>query len=486
MYEEYFGLAGPPFKLNPDPKFFFGSRSHNKAMAYLHYGLKQAEGFIVITGAVGAGKTMLIGHLLDQLNASSVNAAQLLTSNIEPDELVNQILSAFRIEPEDKTRTGQLEAFEDYLFDQLNRGRRVLLIVDEAQNLPRRTLEELRMLSNMDYDGTPLFQVFLVGQPEFRTALQEEKLEQLKQRIIASYHLEGLSKEECREYIVHRLGVVGWQDDPAFCEHAFDAIYAETEGRPRRINTLANRLMLFCALEKRHEITAGTVQEVIAEMRDEKLGRRTADEEAPARKAAPAVAEHSVNEEAPRKKATPGRKRKSATTKTSGAPPETPVEIAVTKAHAKMKKGEADAMAEDERQETSERADPAATAPQSGSILDRVRARRERAHDDIGENAPTEATLNDVATAIAAASAGEGANAEVESRTPPRNDDWRKGLARSVNQARDELKDANAGIKKLQQTVATDAKRHDKGREKAIANLTRAETMLSEIREARR
>ncbi len=130
MYEEYFSLSGAPFKLNPDPRFFFGSRSHNKAMAYLHYGLKQAEGFIVITGPVGAGKSMLIGHLLDQLNTSNVVAAHLLTSNVKPDELLGHILSAFRIESETEGRAGQLAAFEDFLFDQLNRGRRALLVMD--------------------------------------------------------------------------------------------------------------------------------------------------------------------------------------------------------------------------------------------------------------------------------------------------------------------------------------------------------------------
>ncbi|MEM9495614.1 MAG: XrtA/PEP-CTERM system-associated ATPase [Pseudomonadota bacterium] len=271
MYEEYFGLSGAPFKLSPDPKFFFGSRSHNKAMAYLHYGLKQAEGFIVITGPVGAGKSMLIGHLLDQLNRSNVVAAHLLTSNVEPSELLSHILSAFRIAPEGKGRAGELEAFEDYLFDQLNRGRRVLLILDEAQNLPHNTLEELRMLSNIDYDGTPLFQVFLVGQPEFRDTLAADNMEQLKQRVIASYHLEDLSQDETREYIEHRLSVAGWKNDPSFTPEAYELVHDETKGRPRRINTLCNRLMLYCSIEKRNDVDADVVRTVIAELEDEQL-----------------------------------------------------------------------------------------------------------------------------------------------------------------------------------------------------------------------
>ncbi|MBT8472958.1 MAG: AAA family ATPase, partial [Marinicaulis sp.] len=178
MYEEHFGLSGSPFRLNPDPNFYFGSESHNKAIAYLHYGLKQAEGFIVITGPIGAGKSMVISHLIDQLDQSNVIAAELLTSNIEPSELLRHILSSFRVEAAGEGRAAELEAFEDYLFDQLNAGRRALLIVDEAQNLPHETLEELRMLSNIDYEGTPLFQVFLVGQPEFRKTMAADEMEQ--------------------------------------------------------------------------------------------------------------------------------------------------------------------------------------------------------------------------------------------------------------------------------------------------------------------
>ena len=277
MYESHFGFTASPFKLNPDPKFFFGSRSHNKAMAYLHYGLKQAEGFIVVTGPVGSGKTMVIGQLLDQLNVSNVVAAQLITSNIDPDELLSQILSAFRIEPESQGRTGELEAFEDYLFDQLNRGKRVLLIVDEAQNLPFKTLEELRMLSNIDYDGTPLFQVFLVGQPEFRETMQSAELEQLRQRVIASYHLESLEAEELREYILHRLSIAGWRGRPNFEDDAFEEILMATNGLPRRINTLTNRLLLYCALEKKDTINAEIVTIVKNELEAEKLAARGED-----------------------------------------------------------------------------------------------------------------------------------------------------------------------------------------------------------------
>ncbi len=439
MYEEYFQLSGAPFKLNPDPRYFFGSRSHNKAMAYLHYGLKQAEGFIVITGPVGAGKTMLIGHLLDQLNRSNIVAAQLLTSNVSPDERLGHILSAFRIAPEGEGRTGQLEAFEDYLFDQLNRGRRVLLIMDEAQNLPRETLEELRMLSNIDYDGTPLFQVFLVGQPEFREAMSAPNMEQLKQRVIASYHLENLTREETQEYILHRLAVAGWSEDPVFTADGIDAIFVETEGRPRRINTLCTRLMLYCALERRHEVNACAVETVVSEIREEQINdtecnSQTADETG-------------VGEQ------------------NGGAA--VPIERALSKVK-------------------TPKAMKAPTVDGVGNVFDRLRAKR---------STPQPATLEDVASAIAAASAGEklnnGAGDDVDAfdATPASSKakgGWRKTVARSIDEARGELKQAHASMQRVRSSLDEADDKRDESREAISASLSRAETLLDEIRSALR
>jgi general secretion pathway protein A len=437
MYEEYFQLSGAPFKLNPDPRYFFGSRSHNKAMAYLHYGLKQAEGFIVITGPVGAGKTMLIGHLLDQLNRSNIVAAQLLTSNVGPDELLGHILSAFRIAPEGEGRTGQLEAFEDYLFDQLNRGRRVLLIMDEAQNLPRETLEELRMLSNIDYDGTPLFQVFLVGQPEFREAMSAPNMEQLKQRVIASYHLENLTREETQEYILHRLAVAGWSEDPVFTADGIDAIFVETEGRPRRINTLCTRLMLYCALERRHEVNAAAVETVVSEMHEEQSND----------------AQH--NDQTAKETSARVPKDDAAV----------PIERALSKAKApKVMK---------------------APAADGANMFDRLRAKR---------SVPQPATLEDVASAIAAASMGEKHNngagdTDAFDATPASlksKGGWRKTVARSIDEARGELKQAHASMQRVRNSLDEADDKRDQSREAISTSLSRAETLLDEIRSALR
>ena len=469
MYEEFFRLSDSPFRLNPDPRFFYGSRSHNKAMAYLHYGLKQAEGFIVITGPVGAGKSMVIGHLLDQLNSSNVIAANLLTSNIEPDELLGQILSAFRIEPEGEGRTGQIEAFEDYLFDQLNRGRRVLLIIDEAQNLPFKTLEELRMLSNFDYEGTPLFQVFLVGQPEFRTIMEQPNMEQLRQRVIASYHLENLSDEETRDYIMHRLSVAGWREDPCFSDGAFAAIYEETTGLPRRINTLCNRLMLYCSLEKAHEVTAEIVATVCAELREEKLeSHKAADALPPVEKVEPAPAE---------KSATKSKEPKRDTKATSD-------DVVVSLDSAREKPAaKTDSAQNDDKKKSPPAAAPAALSS-SSSVLDRLRARKPQVEER------HEATLTDVASAIAAVS--ETGPIETHASDAPEpgaaanaaESPGRKSLIKSIEETREELKRANANVITLNRAVSESSERRADRRRRIAESLERAENLLIDMREA--
>lgn len=494
MYEEYFRLSDAPFRLSPDPRFFYGSRSHNKAMAYLHYGLKQAEGFIVITGPVGAGKSMIIGHLLDQLNASNVVAANLLTSNVEPQDLLSQILSAFRIEPESEGRTGEIEAFEDYLFDQLNRGRRVLLIIDEAQNLPFKTLEELRMLSNIDYEGTPLFQVFLVGQPEFRAMIESDRLEQLRQRVIASYHLENLSLEETHDYILHRLSVVGWEDDPTFADDAFKIIYEESTGLPRRINTICNRVMLYCSLEEAHEVTGDIVKTVCDELREEKLAAKKAAD------AVPPVTKIDEEESPAQAEAkSPAEKSKSARKKTKPAPRKPAEdEVVVSIDSARPQNDEPAAAEKKEREDaTGKREAPASDVEQvmssSMSVLDRLRAMKAKA--DNGER--HEATLSEVATAIAAASGEKTpdsdapADAAVEQtadvlKKADESDmpQWRQAVLKSVDQTREELKEANANVVRLRRAAAETSEKRAENRRKAAENLSRAEALLQQLRKA--
>lgn len=269
MYETYYNLKVAPFKLVPDHRFFYPSKSHNKAMAYLRYGLQQGEGFIVITGDIGTGKSTLVSQLFAELDTSHILPAQIATTNIGADDALRLIISAFHIQPPSADKAALLRAFETFLVEQHKAGRRVLLVVDEAQNLPFHTLEELRMLSNFSIGGQSLFQSFLLGQPQFKTLLADPHLEQLRQRVIASYHLEPITEKETREYILHRLRLAGWVGRPAISEPAFHLIHSESGGVPRRINTLCNRLLLFGALEEREALDTDAVEAVIADLQSE-------------------------------------------------------------------------------------------------------------------------------------------------------------------------------------------------------------------------
>lgn len=269
MYESYFRLRGKPFQLNPDPAFFFGSRGHKRAMAYLEYGLHQSEGFIVITGEIGAGKTTIVRSLLEQLDPARVVAANLVSTQIDANDMLRMVAAAFGVPSRSLDKAGLLLALETFLVSVAADGRRALLVVDEAQNLTPAAVEELRMLSNFQLEDHALLQSFLVGQPEFRDIMQSGAMQQLRQRVIASYHLGPLDAQETRAYIEHRLVRVGWNRDPDFEPGAFTAIYGFTAGIPRRINTLCDRLLLGAYLAERHMIAEADVREVIDELREE-------------------------------------------------------------------------------------------------------------------------------------------------------------------------------------------------------------------------
>jgi len=276
MYIGYYGFSGKPFQLSPDPKFFFGSSTHSRALAYLRYGLSQGEGFIVITGGIGTGKTTLVKSLFGELDSSRVVAAQLVTTQLEADDLLRSVVAAFGLPYEGAGKAVLLKHFENFLLVQAQHGRRVLLIVDEAQNLPVRSLEELRMLSNFQVAETPLMQSFLLGQEEFRQTLQDPSMEQLRQRVIASCHLTPLSDTEVRPYIEHRLHVVGWRGDfPHFDESAYAAIHRYTQGVPRRVNVFCDRLLLYGFLEEMREFPETAVDAVGREMALDEQGGGT-------------------------------------------------------------------------------------------------------------------------------------------------------------------------------------------------------------------
>ena len=270
MYEAFYKLSHRPFQLSPDPRFYFGSRAHKRAMSYLRYGLNQGEGFIVITGDVGTGKTTLVRNLFAELTGDDVLAAQLVTTQLEAEDTLRMVASSFGIEHEGVSKATVLTRLERFLTEQAEQGKRVLLIVDEAQNLHPTALEELRMLSNFQVGDRPLLQSFLLGQEEFRKTLQADNMEQMRQRIIAAYHLTPLDVGETKEYIEHRLRLVGWAGDPMFTDTAYADIHRNSYGIPRRINSLCDRLLLFAFLEELHEIDETVVQQVVSELQEER------------------------------------------------------------------------------------------------------------------------------------------------------------------------------------------------------------------------
>lgn len=269
MYETFFGLTGKPFQLNPDPSFYFGSRGHKRAFAYLEYGLYQNEGFIVITGEIGAGKTTIVRSLLEQLDPGKVVAAQLVSTQLDADDLLRAVGMAFGLPVKGVDKALLLASLEAFLCKLTVEKKRALLVVDEAQNLSARAVEELRMLSNFQLGDQALLQSFLVGQPELREIMQSPQMQQLRQRVIASYHLGPLDKSETQSYIEHRLKHVGWNHNPRFDPACFDLIHALTGGVPRRVNTLCNRMLLAAFLAERHELNSSDVQAIANEILEE-------------------------------------------------------------------------------------------------------------------------------------------------------------------------------------------------------------------------
>ena len=270
MFDNFYGLTGKPFQLTPDPAFYFRSTTHRKALSYLGYGLAQGEGFIVITGEVGAGKSTLVAHLMSSIDPARLTVGQIVTSRLDEDEIVHVVAQSFGLDIDGHDKASALGAIEGFLHEEARAGRRCLLVVDESQNLSVSALEELRMLSNFQLGNHPLLQTLLLGQPEFRATLQASfDLEQLRQRVIAAHHLEPMEQGEMEPYIIHRLEKVGWSGNPAFDQRVFAELHEASGGIPRRVNQIANRLLLLGAVDERTRIDAVMLKAVLDEMAGE-------------------------------------------------------------------------------------------------------------------------------------------------------------------------------------------------------------------------
>lgn len=263
MYENFYGFRNKPFSLLPDPEFLYLSKKHHMALALLEYGLWNQASFSVITGGIGTGKTTMIRHLLNKLERNLVVG---LISNTHPSfgELLQWILLAFNLEYSGKDKVGMYKTFVDFLIREYAANRRVVLVVDEAQNMSPQALEELRMLSNINAEKDQVLQIILVGQAGLRERLRDPGLEQFAQRIAVDYHLDALDADEAQAYISHRLSVAGG-DPGLFNDDACNAIFQYSGGIPRLINLLCDTALVYGYAEQKLHIDLQLIHDVAQE-----------------------------------------------------------------------------------------------------------------------------------------------------------------------------------------------------------------------------
>jgi len=269
MFESFYGLTANPFRLSADERFRYAHKTYAKAWSYLKYALEQGEGFVLITGRPGTGKTTLIRDMLSELDSSTLLAVNLVTNQLQGEELLRMVALAFGFEAQDFNKATLLTRIGDYASELHAGGRRVIILVDEAQNLTENGLEELRLLSNLQIGNKPLFQIFLIGQEELRGLIYGRGLKIVQQRILAACRVEPMDARQVEGYIEHRLGIVGWNDDPRFEEGIFPLIQKLTRGVPREINNVMGRLLLYGALEEKHLLTVDDLRIVAQELKRE-------------------------------------------------------------------------------------------------------------------------------------------------------------------------------------------------------------------------
>lgn len=269
MYESFYKLRGKPFRLTPDPSMLFPSKGHKRAMSYLLYGFDQGEGFVMITGAVGTGKTLLIQTLLEEIKQRNIAVASIASANLDGEDILPAIASQLDLAYEGRSKEALLQDLKQHLIALSARHSHALLVVDEAQTLTPAALEMLRILSNMEQRGRALLQIFLVGQGELRRIMVDNHMEQLRQRITASFKLEPMEAAESRAYIEHRLHAVGWNNDPALAPGVFAGVHRASRGIPRKINLIMDRLLLYGYLEEVHKLDEAALKTVLDEIRDE-------------------------------------------------------------------------------------------------------------------------------------------------------------------------------------------------------------------------
>jgi general secretion pathway protein A len=264
MYEKFYEFTEKPFNITPDSKFFFPSDKHTEALNSLIYAINERRGFVVITGEIGAGKTTVIRTLLNKLDFNT-KVAMINNTHLTCKELIVELLEELEVDYTPGTKQKLLSQLNTYLINQLSQDVNVCLIIDEAQNLSPKVLEEVRMLSNLETEKEKLIQIILIGQPQLKIKLENIKLEQFKQRIAVYYHLSSLNKDETNNYILHRIKLVSQNGCNIFTPEAINSIYSYSRGIPRIINLVCESALLSGYVVNTKEIGEKIISEAIKE-----------------------------------------------------------------------------------------------------------------------------------------------------------------------------------------------------------------------------
>ena len=266
MYESFYGFKEKPFDLHPDPDYLYMSRVHENTYTHLEYAILENKGFVVVTGEIGSGKTTLINFLLNKIG-DDIQVGLVNNTNIQPAEFLKMVCKEFELDSKTNDKAELIDIFSGYLINQFAAGERVVLIIDEAQNLTNDTMEEIRMLSNIETEKHHLIQIILVGQPELKFKLQQGNLKQFVQRVTVHCHLKGLEKDEVAQYINHRLEVGGGQRMDLFDKKTIEAIALYSRGIPRLINVLCDSSLVYGFADELQTIGPDVLDAVYEELK---------------------------------------------------------------------------------------------------------------------------------------------------------------------------------------------------------------------------
>ncbi|MGJ3241418.1 MAG: ExeA family protein [Opitutales bacterium] len=267
MYQEFYGFREMPFNITPNPRFLFLSPTHQEALQHLRYGIEQKKGFIVLTGEVGCGKTTLCRKLLSELDADSIDTALVVNPRLSETQLLKAIMTELGEETKARSKNDLVNAISSVLLERISAGREIVLIIDEAQNLSFEVMEQLRLLSNLETDDQKLLQIILMGQPELKTKLQEERLRQLRQRVLVYYDLLPLNREQANQYIQHRLALAGGMGRPTFTPRSLKSLHKASQGIPRLINSLADKALLSAFIRRADTVTWWDVRRAVKDLK---------------------------------------------------------------------------------------------------------------------------------------------------------------------------------------------------------------------------